>query len=97
MNEELRTTRPIGVLKYSKAIGHEDPSAEKAEIDWDFFMYDSNRDVYIRKPAPLFDENSVPRNDPLWVYTGEMMRDWSEELKNVVFVFRDGVKEYLSL
>ncbi len=91
MKEEIRTTRPIGVTKSIPIKGHRDPTACKHEIDWNYFTYDSNRCVYIRKPSIGF----KPERDSLWVYTEEFMKKWEQELSEVMFVMREELRPLL--
>lgn len=91
MKEEIRTTIPIGVTKWIPIKGHEDSTACTQEIDWSFFIYDSNRLVYIRKPDVGFN----PERDTLWVYTKEFIDIWKEDLANHIWVMRDEMKPLL--
>lgn len=91
MKEELRTKRPIGVCKYTKLVGHEDPTAKKAELDWSRFTYDEKRRLYILNPDLGFN----PGRDSIWVYTKEFIDEWVCEMENTVLVMRDHAKSHL--
>lgn len=84
MKEILRTTRPIGVCKYipvDEGDYKDDPTAVKAVLDESFFIFDSNRMLYIRK--------GLPTDKECWVYTKEFIDNWKEEMSRRVLVMRD--------